>query len=94
MSDLITMPRAVAEKTLEALEHSVKLRDSDYDAMDALRGWLAAPTEKAEAEVERLRALFPELLEALKLAQRIIGHPDDAHSKLITAAIVKAEGQR
>ena len=33
-----------------------------------------------------------ELLEALKLARSIIGHPDDAHSKLIDAAIKKAEG--
>jgi hypothetical protein len=31
-----------------------------------------------------------ELLEALKLAQSIIGHPDDAHSKLIAAAIARA----
>ena len=41
----------------------------------------------------RLIAAAPELLEALKLAQSIIGHPEDAHSKLIAAAIAKAEGQ-
>ena len=41
----------------------------------------------------RLIAAAPELLEALKLAQQIIGHPDDAHSKLIDAAIAKAEGK-
>lgn len=39
-----------------------------------------------------LIAAAPELLEALKLARSIIGHPDDAHSKLIDAAIAKAEG--
>ncbi len=40
----------------------------------------------------RLIAAAPELLEALKLARSIIGHPEDAHSKLISAAISKAEG--
>ena len=35
--------------------------------------------------------VLKELLEALKLAQSIIGHPEDAHSKLIAAAIAKAE---
>lgn len=40
-----------------------------------------------------LVAAAPELLEALKLARSIIGHPDDAHSKLIDAAIAKAEGK-
>ena len=39
----------------------------------------------------RLIAAAPELLEALKLARSIIGHPEDAHSKLISAAIDKAE---
>jgi flagellar biosynthesis/type III secretory pathway protein FliH len=54
----------------------------------------AARLAELEAEVERLRALNVELLEALKLAQQIIGHPDDAHSKLIAAAIAQTEGQR
>jgi hypothetical protein len=40
-----------------------------------------------------LRERNAELLEALKLAQSIIGHPEDAHSKLIAAAIAKAEAQ-
>jgi hypothetical protein len=40
----------------------------------------------------RLIEAAPDLLEALKLARSIIGHPDDAHSKLIDAAIKKAEG--
>ena len=40
----------------------------------------------------RLIAAAPELYEALRLAQQIIGHPDDAHSKLIAAAIAKATG--
>ncbi len=43
---------------------------------------------------QRLIATAPELLEALKLAQSIIGHPEDAHSKLISAAINKAEGAK
>jgi hypothetical protein len=37
------------------------------------------------------RATVQQALEALKLAKSIIGHPDDAHSKFIAAAIAKAE---
>ena len=36
MTDL----RAAAQQALAALEHSVKLRDEDYDAMDALKAAL------------------------------------------------------
>jgi len=50
-------------------------------------------TREVAAELRRLHALNAELLEALKLAQSIIGHPEDAHSKLIAAAISKAEAQ-
>jgi flagellar biosynthesis/type III secretory pathway protein FliH len=46
---------------------------------------------EADDELRRLHALNGELLEALKLAQSIIGHPDDAHSKFIAAAIARAE---
>ncbi len=42
MSDL----RDAAQQALEALEHSVKLRDEDYDAMDALK----AALEQTEQE--------------------------------------------
>ena len=49
---------------------------------------------KVDAANARLIAAAPELLEALRLAQSIIGHPDDAHSKLIDAAIAKTEGQQ
>jgi hypothetical protein len=43
--------------------------------------------------IEKLETVNQDLLEALKLAQSIIGHPEDAHSKLIAAAIAKAEAQ-
>jgi hypothetical protein len=39
-----------------------------------------------------LIAAAPDLLEALKFAQSIIGHPDDAGSQMIAAAIAKATG--
>ena len=63
------------------------------------REWAAqrAANERAEAdraETKRRAELFPELLEALKLAQSIIGHPDDAHSQHIAAVIAKAEGEQ
>lgn len=41
--------------------------------------------------VPELRAQRDALLEALKLARSIIGHPDDAHSRLIDAAIKAVE---
>lgn len=40
-----------------------------------------------------LIAAAPDLLEALKLAQTIIGHPDDCGSQIIADAIAKAEGR-
>ena len=42
-------------------------------------------------EVDDLRAQRDALLEALKLAKSIIGHPDDAHSQMIDAAIKAVE---
>jgi hypothetical protein len=44
-----------------------------------------------EIQIEDLKVVNAELLEALKLAQSIIGHPDDAHSRHIAAVIAKAE---
>ena len=49
------------------------------------------PNPQAAAELRRLHEVNAELLEALKFAQSIIGHPDDAGSKFIAAAISKAE---
>jgi hypothetical protein len=45
MSDL----RDAAQQALEALEHSVKLRDEDYDAMDALKAALELPEQEPVA---------------------------------------------
>ena len=45
MADLITLPRATFQRVLEALERSVKLRESDYDAMEALRAALEQPRQ-------------------------------------------------
>jgi hypothetical protein len=42
-------------------------------------------------EVHRLLAQRDALLEALKLARSIIGHPDDAHSQMIDAVIKAVE---
>lgn len=42
----------------------------------------------------RLIAAAPLLYEALKLARSIIGHPDDAHTQLIDAAIKAVEGEK
>jgi hypothetical protein len=42
----------------------------------------------------RLIAAAPELYAALKLAQTIIGHPDDDASKLIVEVLAKARGEK
>ena len=56
---------------------------------------------EARAEMQRKAAAYDgliaqrdALLEALKLARSIIGHPDDAHSQMIDAAIKAVEGEK
>jgi hypothetical protein len=51
------------------------------------------PEEEARANA-LLIAAAPDLLEALKFAQSIIGHPDDVGSQMIAAAIAKATGEK
>ena len=48
----------------------------------------------AAAELRRLHAQRDALLEVLKLARSIIGHPDDAHTQMIDAAIKAVEGEK
>ncbi len=55
-------------------------------------GVIGETVKQAEANA-RLIAAAPELLEACKFAISIIGHPDDAGTQIIAAAIRKAEGQ-
>jgi hypothetical protein len=63
---------------------------------------VGAMAHEAADELRRLHSVNAELLEALKLARSIIGHPEDAHSiasiilsdksfALISAAIARAE---
>jgi len=66
----------------DAANKPVAVTDARYD--------LNTGYEQADAN-SRLIAAAPDMLEALKLAQTIIGHPDDEGSKLIAAAIAKAE---
>ena len=75
-----------AEKT-EAL----RLAD-ELDGMP-VNEFYEALGDKAAAELRRLHAQRDALLEALKLARSIIGHPDDAHTQMIDAAIKAAEGE-
>ena len=49
--------------------------------------------EETGAERYALRVQRDALLGALKLARSIIGHPDDAHSQMIDAAIAAVEGE-
>ena len=56
------------------------------DALQAAGRW--------ERQFYKTKAQRDALLEALKLARSIIGHPDDAHSQMIDAAIAKATGEQ
>ena len=73
--------------------HTMGMRANEDTAQRALDGvkkdaWgntmLTEALLKAEAQRDAL-------LEALKLARSIIGHPDDAHSQMIDAAIKAVE---
>ena len=70
------------EKT-EWVQQTLRPRELGMHRADALRARL----ESAEAQRDAL-------LEALKLARSIIGHPDDAHTKFIDAAIAAAKGEK
>lgn len=54
------------------------------------RAEVHGPNQEANA---RLIAAAPDMLEALKLAKDIIGHPDDPFTVLIESTIAKAEGR-
>jgi hypothetical protein len=81
--------RKVVEQALKALEHSVKLRDEDYDAMDALRAALAQPEDKAQAAfehwlVEKLLTVTPAQMahaEAVEPMARPISHVGTYYGK-------------
>ena len=69
---------------------------SKSEALRLARELEACPTisyKTHAAELRRLHAQRDALLEALKLARSIIGHPDDAHSQMIDAAIKAVEGK-
>ena len=88
---------------------TMRLRDTAHDGMNLMYrvherpDWIA-PEQGREHHQQwhqllnhpdaRLISAAPDLLEALKLAQSIIGRPDDEHSKIIAAAIAKAEGAK
>ena len=56
-----------------------------------IEGWRYAA--ELEQERKRLHEINQELVEALKLAKTIIGHPDDTASKYITETLNKATGE-
>ena len=61
--------------------------EAKFDAERAQR----AQQHREHAEMQRKAAAYDTLLEALKLARSIIGHPDDAHSQMIDAVIKAVE---
>ena len=92
--------RIVVEQALETIEGLT--RDRLFTAewagkhgatIAALRAALAQQDEPVEP-VATLTAQRDALLEALKLARSIIGHPDDAHTQMIDAAIKAMEGEK
>ncbi len=55
---------------------------------------MQAERMNAERRLFAVEAQRDALLEALRLARSIIGHPDDAHSQMIDAAIKAVEGEK
>jgi hypothetical protein len=78
-----------ALRLADAMTRALEQTDAEDDVIQVAR-WFV---EDSRAELRRLSAVNQELLEALKLAQSIIGHPDDAHSQHIAAVIAKVEAQ-
>lgn len=73
-------------------ETEVLIRGSDGPRIGFINCDPGSRTDREARANLRLIAAAPDLLAALKLAHTIIGHPDDDGSKIIAAAIAKAEG--
>ena len=68
-------------------------KDGRYSIVIDNEGFDVAKVDYPNQEANALLiAAAPELLEALKLAKQIIGHPDDMASKFISDVIAKATG--
>jgi hypothetical protein len=78
VTNAVSFGEMVAEAINRGIEGSHVLRSDD------------ATTQWANA---RLIAAAPDMLDALKAALVLIGHPDDAATKAIAAVIAKAEGR-
>lgn len=83
--ELDAEPRSAAHHDAAAAELR-RLHDIEKAYASACE--LIDEQDKKLVEIERQRDA---LLEALKLAKSIIGHPDDAHSQMIDAAIKAVE---
>ena len=55
---------------------------------------MQAERRHTERRLLAVEAQRDALLEALRLARSIIGHPDDAHSQMIDAAVKAVEGEK
>ena len=55
---------------------------------------MQAERMRTERRLLAVEAQRDALLEALRLARSIIGHPDDAHSQMIDAAVKAVEGEK
>jgi len=86
-------------KTYCGIHDPVRLKERNDAKVASERAHWARQREQNEramvivTENERRLALFDEMLETLKLASSIIGHPDDAVSQSIVELIAKAEGK-
>jgi hypothetical protein len=97
---MVAALRVASKQALEALQwhyrqgHSNTLGGFRLKIDEKALRELRAALEQQDEPVATLTAQCDALLEALKLARSIIGHPDDAHSRLIDAAIAAAEGEK
>ena len=86
---------------LSRMEHIVKvavLRERYKTTCAAELSRLHAELERCKqvcaATAEGWRVERDALLEALKLARSVIGHPDDAHTQMIDATIKAVKGEK
>lgn len=96
-NDLPALPEPTLAEVADFLDGTMPLDGVWFgDPHPALRGafwWrkhLKAAVAQRDEQIAALRDTNAELLEALRLAQQIIGHPDDAISQHIASVVAKA----
>lgn len=79
--------KAISDPSWYPWDGAIEIRGADGSPI----AWLGAGSN--ETVDARLIAAAPQMLDALKFALTIIGHPDDAGAQLIASIVAEAEGR-